>query len=178
MPSLLILSWPLFCFLFRFFLPPIFAITASNLLGGPLLSPCPVCNRPSTNPPSGKDSPSLLLPLYTVYNLRHQWGGVDLWDQLAALQVLKHVEANQICIHFNLLNQCNVSPCSIIWSLAHCIQILAKTGDYFTLFQHIFKHILSFTWDFFQPGLIADLLHSSSCYLALFMHINSAVYAH
>lgn len=48
LPSSLILSLCL-----MLFLPPRFAITASNLLAGPLLPPPQVCYGPSTNPPSG-----------------------------------------------------------------------------------------------------------------------------
>lgn len=36
---------------------PRFAITASNLLAGPLLPPPPVCYGPTTNPPSGNLPP-------------------------------------------------------------------------------------------------------------------------
>lgn len=56
--SLLLLSLPLFWFFFFFFVSvsPHFAITASTLLGGSLLCPCPVCNGSSTNPPSGNCS--------------------------------------------------------------------------------------------------------------------------
>lgn len=44
----------LFCFFVS--VSPHFAITASTLLGGSLLCPCPVCNGSSTNPPSGNCS--------------------------------------------------------------------------------------------------------------------------
>lgn len=56
LPSLLLLSLPLFCFCFFVSVSPHFAITASTLLGGSLLCPCPVCNGSSTNPPSGNCS--------------------------------------------------------------------------------------------------------------------------
>lgn len=51
-------SYLCLCFVFVFFVSvsPHFAITASTLLGGSLLCPCPVCNGSSTNPPSGNCS--------------------------------------------------------------------------------------------------------------------------
>lgn len=100
LPSLLFLSLPLFCFVFLSLVSPHFAITASTLLGGSLLCPCPVCNGSSTNPPSGNCAfpPSFISsepPSNTPF-------------------CQNRLRDARVCRHFDMTTQYNVSFCSII----------------------------------------------------------------
>lgn len=96
--SLLILSLPVFCFVF--YLSPHFATTASTLLGGSLLSSCPVCNGSSTNPPSGNCSLHLFLSLS--------------FPQKSPSHLFNLLKQLTFHLHFDIVTQKNISSSSIM----------------------------------------------------------------